>query len=350
MTIFLTAQEYYELFQEAGKEQMHLDTLDKLDVTWKSDGGIVQGWEREIQLRGGISLYIEKTQLDNRIRVTDSQIGAPFRWEFYLSGKEQRIYLSSGQETSFSLDSGQYLLSGKGLQGKHIADSSDKDPFLRVAIEIQPKVIGEVLGSFIGDPEGELPQVFKHLIDLSNGDGTVVPAVGDRYKRTGKISPIVHPILQQILQCPYQGLTKRMYLEGKATELMALMLEEEAAFQQGEFKTSLLQADQLDRIHYAKEILLKNLSNPPSLMELACQIGMCDYNLKQGFKEVFGTTVFGYLRDRRLEKAQQLLLEQNMSVATVARAVGYDSRTSFTFAFKRKYGVSPKAYQISARK
>ena len=85
-------------------------------------------------------------------------------------------------------------------------------------------------------------------------------------------------------------------------------------------------------------------------MELARQVGMCDYNLKRGFKEAFGTTVFGYLRDRRLEKAQQLLLEQKMTVASVARAVGYDSPTSFTTAFKRKFGVGPKAYQISARK
>ena len=78
-------------------------------------------------------------------------------------------------------------------------------------------------------------------------------------------------------------------------------------------------------------------------------VGMCDYNLKRGFKEVFNTTVFGYLRDRRLERAQQLLLEPWMSVAEAARTVGYDSHASFTTAFKRKYGISPKAYQVSAR-
>ena len=128
------------------------------------------------------------------------------------------------------------------------------------------------------------------------------------------------------------------------------MLEEEAAVQQGDLKAALLQPDQLNRVYYAQEILLKSLSNPPSLMELARQVGMCDYNLKRGFKEAFGTTVFGYLRDRRLEKAQQLLLEQEMTVASVAQTVGYDSHASFTTAFKRKFGVSPKAYQISVRK
>ena len=105
-----------------------------------------------------------------------------------------------------------------------------------------------------------------------------------------------------------------------------------------------------DRSHYAQEILLKNLANPPSLLELARQVGMCDYNLRQGFKEIFNTTVFGDLRDRRMERAQQLLLDGQLKVATVARAVGYDSPTLFNAAFKQKYGTSPKAYQPSIRK
>ena len=155
---------------------------------------------------------------------------------------------------------------------------------------------------------------------------------------------MMNALLQQILQCPYKGLTKRMYLESKAIELLALLIEEEAEIHQGEAQAALLDLDYRDRIHYAQEILLKNLTNPPSLMELARQVGMCDYNLKRGFKEVFDTTVFGYLRDRRLERAQQLLLDGQMKVATVAHAVGYNSPTSFNAAFKQKYCVSPKAY------
>ncbi|MDB9527379.1 AraC family transcriptional regulator [Oscillatoria sp. CS-180] len=141
-----------------------------------------------------------------------------------------------------------------------------------------------------------------------------------------------------------------MYLESKAIELLALLMEEETEIHQDDAQTALLDLDYRDRIHYAQEILLKNLTDPPSLMELAQQIGMCDYNLKRGFKEVFDSTVFDYLRDRRMEKAQQLLLDGQLKIATVARAVGYDSPTSFNAAFKRKFGMSPKVYQLSVRK
>ncbi|MEM1280958.1 MAG: AraC family transcriptional regulator, partial [Cyanobacteria bacterium P01_H01_bin.152] len=153
-----------------------------------------------------------------------------------------------------------------------------------------------------------------------------------------------------ILQCPYKGLTKRMYLESKALELLALLMEEETEIHQGDDQVALLDLDYRDRIHYAQEILLKNLTDPPSLMKLAQQVGMNDYELSQGFKEIFNTTAFSYLRDRRLERAQQLLLEPWMTVTEAARTVGYESRSAFTTAFKQRYGTTPKAYQTSARK
>lgn len=334
MAISLTQQEFFEQYQEADKEKLNFDPLDKLDITLKHNGRIGQGCKRYIQLREGIKLQIDREQFHDRLLWGSNDYEAPLNWHFLLSGKQQMTYDSSHKETSFSYDAGQYICTSTGWVDRIINDHSDTESFLDVTIFVQP----EVLRSFVSDSSGELPKVFEHLVKSRECS-----------KRVGETPPMVNTILQQIIQCPYQGLTKRIYLESKATEIMALMLEEEAAVQQQEFKTSVLQPDQLERIYYAKEILLKTISNPPSLMELASQVGMCDYNLKRGFKEVFGTTVFGYLRDRRLEKAQQLLLDGQMKVASVAHTVGYDSPTSFNAAFKRKYGVSPKAYQMGVR-
>ena len=337
MTISLTFREFLEQYQESEEDSLHFDASDRLDITQQHNGKIGQAWRRSIQLREGILLLVCGAQHCDRLLVNRTEYKQELQWHFFLSGKQLNTYSSSYKQTSLSLGGGRYIFTGSGVEDRLLYDCSDTELFLEVEIILQP----EVLRSFIGDSSGELPKSFNPLVGASDHNC---------YKRVGETTPIVNAILHQIIQCPYQGLTKRMYLEGKATELMALMLEEEAAVQQGDFKAALLQPDQLDRVYYAKEILLEKLNNPPSLMELARQVGMCDYNLKRGFKEIFGTTVFGYLRDRRLEKAQQLLLEQKMTVALVARAVGYDSPTSFTTAFKRKFGVNPKAYQISARK
>ena len=337
MTISLTWHEYLEQFKESDQEELHFDATDKRDMTWHYTGRFAEGWQRWIWLRQGMALLIEKTYNHDRLVLDVREVDPALTGYFILSGKQKSIRFPSCKEAHFSLSQGRFLLHGTNLTDRYIDDYADTGPCLSVSIFVWTKA----LRSFVSDPSGELPPALKHLIR---------PSGSACYKRAGETSPMMYALLQQILQCPYKGLTKRMYLESKAIELLALLMEEETGIHQGDDQAALLDLSYRDRIHYAQEILLKNLTDPPSLMELARQVGMCDYNLKRGFKEIFGTTVFGYLRDRRLEKAQQLLLEPWMTVTEAARTVGYESNSAFTNAFKQSYGVSPKAYQISARR
>lgn len=168
-------------------------------------------------------------------------------------------------------------------------------------------------------------------------------------------------VLWQILGCPYRGITKRMYLESKALELASLVLEQGSEIQTGNYATSHgdalvthrlsdrdiqpLNPRTLERIYYARTLLLQNLHNPPSLVNLAQQAKLNEYTLKRGFHQVFGTTVFGYLHDYRLEQARQLLEAGNMKVVKVAETVGKARRSYFATAFKKKFGRNPKNYQ-----
>ena len=108
---------------------------------------------------------------------------------------------------------------------------------------------------------------------------------------------------------------------------------------------SSLKPEDIDRIHHAKEILTEQIDNPPLLLDLARQVGLNDCTLKRGFREVFGTTAFGYLHDYRLEQARQLLLENRFNVSEVAVQVGFGSCSYLSRVFRKKYGVSPKQYQ-----
>ena len=337
MTISLDWQEYFEQFKESGNEDLHFDATDEQDMTRHYTGRCVEGWLRWIQLREGMFMLIEKTHNRDRLLLDVRESYRALAWYFILRGKKKNIGFSFCGGTDFLLHEGRFFLHGAGFVDRYIDDFADTGSFLFVTVFVRPKA----LRSFVSDPLGELPLALKHLTR---------PSESACYKRAGETSPMMNALLLQILQCPYKGLTKRMYLESKAIELLVLLMEEETEIHQGDDQVALLDLDYHDRIHYAQEILLKKLTDPPSLMELARQVGMCDYNLKRGFKEVFNTTVFDYLRDRRMERAQQLLLDGQLKVATVAHAVGYNSPTSFNAAFKQKYGVSPKAYQISARK
>ncbi|QEC78985.1 helix-turn-helix transcriptional regulator [Mucilaginibacter ginsenosidivorax] len=130
-----------------------------------------------------------------------------------------------------------------------------------------------------------------------------------------------------------------IYFEAKALELLFLKLEQVAALA-GQPAKSFLKIHDLDRIYQAKSIVEENLLNPCSLIELAHKVGLNDFKLKKGFREVLGTTVFGYLYDLRMDKAK-LLLKDGKPVREVAFEVGYKNAHHFTAAFKKKFGYLP---------
>lgn len=75
-------------------------------------------------------------------------------------------------------------------------------------------------------------------------------------------------------------------------------------------------------------------------------MGLNERKLKEGFQQIFQTSPFTYLRDRRLEKARELLTNPENSVQEVASATGYASRSQFANAFRKKFGMNPKSYQL----
>ncbi len=75
-------------------------------------------------------------------------------------------------------------------------------------------------------------------------------------------------------------MTKRIYLEGKALELMALVTEQEVQLYQGKRSLKSPTSDTIERIHYARTILLQNISDPPTIAELAKQVQVNEYTLK----------------------------------------------------------------------
>ncbi|MEA1961509.1 MAG: AraC family transcriptional regulator [Bacillota bacterium] len=95
----------------------------------------------------------------------------------------------------------------------------------------------------------------------------------------------------------------------------------------------------------AKKIIIDNMQEPLSITELAREIDLNTYKLKVGFKEMWGNTIFGYLRDMRMEKARLLLVGGgNSSVIDVAQEVGYSNPSHFAGAFRKKFGINPSKY------
>jgi AraC-like DNA-binding protein len=150
--------------------------------------------------------------------------------------------------------------------------------------------------------------------------------------------------IQQILDCPYQSPLKRLYLESKALELITHSMAQFIALEAALKKNFVLRPQDIESVHHAKKLVGRDFQNPPKLLDLARAVGLPHPKLNFCFREVYGTTVFGYLREMRLNKAKSLLDDGRMNVTEAAYSVGYSSLSHFAMAFKDHFGTAPGNY------
>ncbi len=145
--------------------------------------------------------------------------------------------------------------------------------------------------------------------------------------------------IQEMDACPFTGVLQRLHLETKATELLLLQIRDLPAMPE----LAHLKAKDIECLQEARAYIERNYLMPCSIIDLARKIGINQTKLKSGFKELFGNTVFGYVRDLQMEKARQLLLDEKLYVNEVADQLGYKHPQHFAAAFKRKFGILPSA-------
>lgn len=150
------------------------------------------------------------------------------------------------------------------------------------------------------------------------------------------MTPEMDNIVDSVFNMKYQGKTKMMFFRSQMTALLSHFFGELATLQ-----TDTINTAEREKLYLAKDILINNMDNPPTLSELSRQVGLNSYNLKKNFKELFGSPVFKYLQNERLKTAHELIRSQKASVQEAAWHVGYDSLGSFSNAFEKKYGYRP---------
>jgi AraC family transcriptional activator of pyochelin receptor len=145
----------------------------------------------------------------------------------------------------------------------------------------------------------------------------------------------------QIATCPLQGATRDLYLAGKAMELIAMSLQHLSDVPSKAVVLRLTRSD-IERLHAARDLLISNLPHPPGLDRLAAQVGINTRKLTNGFRQIFGNSVFGWLQEYRLQQAHRMLSTEEANVATIAYRVGY-SPAHLSIAFRKRFGISPRA-------
>tara|TARA_B100001057_G_scaffold463385_1_gene517326 strand:+ start:4337 stop:5194 length:858 start_codon:yes stop_codon:yes gene_type:complete len=167
-----------------------------------------------------------------------------------------------------------------------------------------------------------------------------------KYYDTRPISPAMSVVLSQILETKLHESIQTLYFKGKVYELLSLFFNksEDADVEQCPF---LIDEENVRKIRKAKEIIMSHMTEPPTLQELSAEIGLNIKKLKEGFKQIYGDTVYGYLLDHKMNEARSMLNSRQYNINEISLKLGYSTSSHFIAAFKKKFGTTPKKYLMS---
>jgi AraC-like DNA-binding protein len=170
--------------------------------------------------------------------------------------------------------------------------------------------------------------------------------IGNKFYKEKKLEPMMSVVLNQMVQLSVHESMHNLYLRAKVFELMSLYFNrsKEMDIEQCPF---LVDDKNIKKIRLAKEIIISRMIEPPSLPDLASEVEISLKKLKEGFKQVYGASVFVFLLDYKMQVSKTMLSSGNYNVNEVALKVGYSTATHFINAFKKKFGTTPKKYLMS---
>ncbi len=184
----------------------------------------------------------------------------------------------------------------------------------------------------------QLDQLPRELLQMVES-GSCQP-----YHQLSSMSSHITALVEELFHCPYQGAMRQLYLASKAMEIILRYIWELAGEKHANSCLSLSGSSEREQIHGARQILMQNLSNPPSLATLARKVGMNPNKLNQGFRQEFGMTVFAWYRMTRIQRSCELLQQGQLNIDETAQSLGFHDTPHFIRHFKKHFGKTPGRY------
>jgi AraC-like DNA-binding protein len=200
------------------------------------------------------------------------------------------------------------------------------------SIEIDRKKYLPKIEDALKNLPGELSEI------LADGDCTRSFLYQSHYSLT------IAECIQKINESEHTGLVRRVFLESKTLEILAMQIKQYLDDLSPSKRQSILRKKDIEQIIAAKNLLLENLQGHLTIRELARLTGTNENKLKMGFKQVYNTSIYKILQNEKLEAAKLLLVEEKYSIKEIATKVGYKHVGHFSSKFKKKFGILPKDY------
>lgn len=204
---------------------------------------------------------------------------------------------------------------------------------LFVTIEIHPSWLKNFLET---EEQDSIHPELRDFLEGKKQDGLL---------RTGPLQRKTEHLLRTMETAGPPGPARRLWLQSRLCEILACEL-----FPPSRAKENIPRAERTGRqlADKTRAILAENLENPPSLQEIARQVGCSPFHLSRIFTRTTGQTITRYLRQLRLERAAELLESGRFNVTETAMEVGYNSLSHFSKAFAEHFGHCPCRLNLNA--
>ena len=284
---------------------------------------IATGSFEEVFIEDGF--YVLKTQNDTTdIQKVTRQIDSTFiQFHFCLKGNGKFIF-----------NDGNYALE-VSEENSLLLYNTQKDLPLNLELQSNSWMVSVVM-------------TIRKFHSLFSKEADYIPFLSEensdkKYYAQEAVNPATAIVLSQIMNYNLHSSIKELYIKSKVYELIALYFNrsEDADIEQCPF---LADEDNVKRIKQAKEIIIERMAEPPTLTELSEEIGLSLKKLKEGFKQIYGDSVYSFLFEHKMEYARKMLETGEHNVNEVGLKVGYSTASHFISAFKKKYGTTPKKY------
>lgn len=279
---------------------------------------------------------IQISSLGEHVALTpvENQGDSPLTIQSELDPKLIQFYFCMDGEVEFVFHGGHYR---RSLSANHSFLLYNPEAAVPHEVILSPK--SRVLALFVS-----VKQLHEWFVQDSGELAFLnTENINQRFYAEGLVSSSLAMVIGPLFLITPPNDTRNLFFRAKVMEILSLYFSREED-DSGEKCPFLHDEANVARIREAKQIILSNIIDPPGLKELAKLVGLNEYQLKVGFKNIYGTTVYKYLTDYRMDQARRMLDSGSYLVNEAAAEVGYSNPSHFIAAFKKKYGFTPKKY------
>ncbi|UZO79299.1 AraC family transcriptional regulator [Aquimarina sp. ERC-38] len=151
-------------------------------------------------------------------------------------------------------------------------------------------------------------------------------------------------IIYEYKNCELEGFMRSFFLENKANEILYNQLLQYLD-DDGETSSNIPRNSDIKYIEAAASFIKDNVSESMSVSNIAKIVGISQKKLQRGFQSHFKLSINDYIKEKRMEKLVDLLINTDLSISEISYEIGIQSKSYVSKLFKDKYGVSPKTYR-----